>query len=264
MLIQSQLLSRFPELIVGFSTASDGNMSYKKNDPNADANNRAFYAKLGVNPDKYEIINPELRHSSNIALVAPRIACKGYTEIDKYSNEARKFSKGILNFSTAPDAFRGIDACISNQPNCLITIRPADCGVIFVYNPYLRVYGLIHASTATLFADIISRTLKFMYDCFNSVVNDTLFFIGPCISKEQYDLRKSKLYKKYLHSLITPEQAKAFDIKEKILEDLLCAKVAETNIEFNTTCTALSNEFFSNHASNGSDKRRMLAVIGLR
>ncbi len=264
MLIQSQALSQFPELIVGFSTAEDGNMSYKKNDPEADKNNRAFYAKLNVDPGKYEILNPELRHSGNVALVTPGIARRGYTEIHKYSNETRKCIKGPLDYSFAPDSFRGIDACVSQSTGCLITIRPADCGAIFVYNPYRRVFGLIHASTATLFAGIIARTLKLMHDSFDSVIDETMFFVGPCIGKDQYDLRKSGLYKKYLHTLITPEQAEAFDIKEKILEDLLSAGAAETNIEFNTACTAVSDDFFSNHASNGSDPRRMLAVIGLR
>ncbi len=264
MLIQSQALSQFPELIVGFSTAVDGNMSYKKYDSEAEKNNRAFYAKLNVDPDGYEILNPELRHTGNVALVAPRIARRGYTEIDKYSNETRKFFKGSLIFSSASDAFRGIDACFSKHRGCLITIRPADCGAIFVYNPYQRIFGLIHASTATLFSGIIARTLQNMSECFNSMVGETLFFIGPCIGKDQYDLRKSGLYKRYLHTLITPEQAESFDIKEKILEDLLTAGAAETNIEFNTACTAVSDDFFSNHASNGKDPRRMLAVIGLR
>ncbi len=265
MATESQLLSQFSELIVGFSTAADGNMSYKKDDPYADKNNRAFYAKLGVNPDNYQILNPELRHGSNVAVVKPNIFKRGYSEIDKYSNEAITFEKGPLTFTSCPTAYRGIDACISQRQKCLITIRPADCGPVFIYDPINKVFGLMHASTASLFSGVVPRTINMMRGYFGSQAADILCFVGPCISVSAYELCTTNLYKRLLHKLMSAEEASTYDPKEKIRQNLLLAGISEGNIEISNVCTASSNgEYFSNHASAGKDVRRHLAVIGLR
>ncbi|MDF1496778.1 MAG: polyphenol oxidase family protein [Patescibacteria group bacterium] len=265
MTTNSRLLSQFSELVYGFSTATDGNMSYKKGDPDADKNNRAFYAKLGVNPDGYQILNPELRHGSSVAVVKPNIFKRGYSEIDKYSNEVIAFEKGPLTFTSCKTAYLGIDACVSQRRKCLITIRPADCGPVFIYDPIKKVFGLMHASTASLFSGVVGRTINMMRGYFGSQATDIHCYIGPCISVSAYELCTTGLYKRTLHNLMTAEEASTYDPKEKIRQDLLLAGISEANIELSSVCTANSNgEYFSNHASAGKDVRRHLAVIGLR
>jgi len=265
MFTRSQVLSNFPELICGFSAATDGNMSYKKNDPDADKNNRAFYAKLGIKESDYQILNPELRHTSNVAVVKPLICKRGYTDIHKYSSEIIAFEKGPLTFTSCSTAFLGIDACVSNRRGCLITIRPADCGPVFIYDPVKKVFGLMHASTASLFSGVVERTINMIRGYFGSHVADIRCYVGPCISVRAYELCTTNLYKRLLHKLMSAEEASTYDPKEKIRQDLLLAGVFEKNIEISDICTASSGgKYFSNHASGGQDVRRHLAVIGLR
>ncbi len=263
--IESSVLSQFPELVYGFSTAKNGNMSYKKGDPEADKNNRSFYAELGIDPGKYQIINPELRHGGNVAVVKSRLCHFGYTEVHKYSPEVIAFEKGTQRYTPAKDAYKGIDACLSNSPGCLITLRPADCAPVFVYDPRRFVFGIIHASTSTMFSGIIERALNMMRGFFGSGCKDILCFIGPGICREAYDLRSTGLYKRILHAKLTDAQASSYDPKKKIVEELQTSGIPSENIEVSPICTASSNgDFFSNYASQGKDPRRMLAVIGLR
>jgi copper oxidase (laccase) domain-containing protein len=265
MLIESHALSQFPELVYGFSSAADGNMSYKKGDPQADTNNRSFLQQLDIDSDSYQIINPELRHGGNVAVVKSNLFKRGYTEIQKDSGEVTAFEKGPLTYTATSDAHRGIDACISNSSKCLITIRPADCGPLFVYDSNKYVFGLIHCSTASLYSNIVGRAISMMRGYFGSKPEDVHCYLGPCISVDAYELCTTGLYQRVLHKEMTPDEAAAYDPKGKIVEDLQKNGIPETNIEVSNVCTASSEGvFFSNHASNGQDGRRHLAVIGLR
>ena len=265
MFVKSTVLSQFPELVHGMSNASLGNMSYKKGDPDADKNNRTFYAILGIDPERYQILNPELRHGGNVAVVQPNFLKRGYTGIKKDSGEAAAFEKGPLTFTSEKDAYRGIDACVSNSPKCLITIRPADCAPVFLYCPCKQVFGIAHASTASLFSGIIERTINMMRGYFGCNSSEIFVFVGPSISSAAYKLCTTGLYKRVLSKTMTPEQVAAYDPKGKIVEELHKAGILPDHIEVSPICTASSNgEFFSNYASKGKDTRRHLAVIGLR
>lgn len=263
--IESSVLSQFPELVHGFSTAAHGNMSYKKGDTQADGNNRSFYAELDINPNKYQIINPELRHGGNVAVVKSRLCRYGYTEVHKYSPEVIAFERGPQKYTPAKDAYKGIDACLSNSTGCLITIRPADCAPVFVYDPKRFAFGIIHASTSTLFSGIIERALNMMRGFFGSRCEDIVCYIGPGICASAYSLESTGLYQRVLHAELDPAEAAAYDPKKKVLNELEKCGIPAENIESSPICTASSNgTFFSNHASKGNDPRRMLAVIGLR
>jgi copper oxidase (laccase) domain-containing protein len=263
MLVESHVLSQFPELVYGMSTATDGNMSYKKNDPQADENNRRFLQQLDIDPDRYHILNPELRHGGNVAVAKSMLFRHGYTEISEYSSEVMGFEKGTLRYTCTKDAYKGIDAVFSDRQRCLLSIRPADCGPLFVYDPQRKVFGIIHCSTASLFSDIIERAINMMRDYFGSKPKDILCFLGPCISVDAYELCTTGLYHRVLHKEMTPDEAAAYDPKGKIVEDLLRVSIPKANIEVSDACTASSDgKFFSNHRD--QDSRRMLAVIGLR
>ncbi|MBD3281329.1 hypothetical protein GF391_01130 [Candidatus Uhrbacteria bacterium] len=263
MLVKSQVLSQFTELVCGFSTAADGNMSYKKGDPEADANNRAFYAKLGIDPDKYQILNPELRHGGNVAVAKTALLKKGYTEINMYSSEVMVFEKGPLKYTSARDALRGIDAVMSNRTRCLLTIRPADCGPLYIYDPSKKAFGLIHCSTASLFSKIIERGINMMRGYFGSQPGDIHCYLGPGISYDAYELCTTGLYHRILRDEMSMEQAIAYDPKGHVKAELQKSGIPKQHIEISPLCTASPDAlFFSNHRD--QDPRRHIAVIGLR
>lgn len=264
MLAESYALSQFQQqLVYGFSEAADGNMSYKKGDPDADTNNRTFYAKLDIDPERYQILNPELRHGGNVAVVKPMLFRSGYTQINMYSPEVIVFEKGPLKYTAARDALRGIDAVFCNRQGCLLTIRPADCGPLFVFDPIKKVFGLVHCSTASLFSGIVERGINLMRGYFGSQKEDILCYLGPCISAESYELYTTGLYHHVLHNEMTADEAAAYDPKDRIRTDLLKVGIPRKNIEVSQLCTASDDaRFFSNHRD--QDPRRHLAVIGLR
>lgn len=265
--IKSLLLSQFRVLIHGFSTAADGNMTYKHDvNHDTDVNNRNFLTKLGINPNDYQILNPELRHGNAVAIVEPTPMVCGYTEIDKYSQEVTYVHNGTLQFTMDKDAMRGLDACFSQNQGCLITMRPADCATIFVFDPEHMVFGLIHAGVAGLFSGIIHRSFDVLHRKFSTNGRYVHCYVGPSISAQAYDLTAGRLYKQILHLYLPPEQAKHFNPKARIVELLKNENVTPEHIELSTDCTGSGDgdQFFSNHRSRGQEQRRMLAVIGLR
>ncbi|MFZ6015363.1 MAG: polyphenol oxidase family protein [Patescibacteria group bacterium] len=265
MLIKSALLSKFPKLVHGFSAAADGNMTYKNDiDGNAETNNRRFLSALGINPDDYQILNPELKHGNTVVIVEPTPMMSGYTEIDKYGSEVIYTQNGTLQFTLDKDAMRGIDACFSQSQGCLITMRPADCAVIFVFDPENNVFGLIHAGVAGLYSGIIHRSFETLRRKFGTSAKYVHCYVSPSISAQAYDVTAGRLYKKILHQYLPPEQARHFNPKARAVELLKNADILPEHIELSHECTATGDKFFSNHRSRGQDPRRMLAVIGLR
>ena len=268
--IQSKLLLPYTDIVHGFSTKADGNMSYKRDiDQRAESNNTVFLFKLGINKKACQIINPELRHGNTVALVEPVPHRSGYTEVDKYSPEVIRVINGTLEFTDVKDAQRGIDACFSNRRECFITMRPADCAIIFVYDPITTVYGLIHIGTAGLFSGLIQRSVDALRLWFSVNPRDLICFVGPSISAQAYDLKSSGIYKRVLHNYLTEQEARCFDPQARLLELLKNADITAEHIDQSVECTASKNSrFYSNHRCKTDTERaaegRMLAIIGKR
>lgn len=245
-------------------------MSYKRDfDGKADANNRAFLNSLGINPDKKQIINPVVSQGNRIALMQPLPKRKGYTEIDSACAEVLKHTDCRSEFTQGQAKLTGIDACFSSSSDCYLTIRPADCAVIFVIDPKNNVFGLIHVGTAGIFSGVISRALDSMRLWFGSNLQDIVCFASPSISAAAYKLPQTNIYKKHLGRLISPEDAEAYNPKEKIMNQLLLCGILPNHIELSPHCTASNSSlYFSHHLCKTDVERatlgRMLAIIGLR
>lgn len=266
-IVRSKLLSQFSEIIQGFSTRECGNMSFRNPGVgcNVHANNNAFISPLWQSREDIRFYDPLLTHSNTVALLK-RKPTHYREEIHYGLSGPRQIAKGLQVLPESPcppNASGGIDACWATEPGTLLTMRPADCAILNLYDPRTRSIGQVHAGTLGILNGIVLFAIS-MAECWLGINPADLFcFVGPSISAEYYSLTRSGLWHSGLDKLMRYEDALEYDPKKRILAQLLKSGLDCRRIEIHPDCTgALPDKYFSNHCQ--GSKERMLAVIGLR
>lgn len=161
---QINRLKKFKQLVHGFSTTKDGNMSFllgSKKD--VQENRRKFLVKLGIRLE--ECVALKAQHKDKIVVVDKKFAGIGMTN--------------------TKDAIRA-DGLITNVRGLFLFLLIADCLPIIVFDPKKEVIGLIHAGWRSTTKKIITKVVKLMNEEYDSNPADLHVGIGPCIHKESY------------------------------------------------------------------------------
>jgi YfiH family protein len=88
------------------------------------------------------------------------------------------------------------DAIITSQRNLPIAVLTADCVPILIYDNKKNMISVIHAGWKGAYKNIIEKVLKFMIKK-GSKLKDITAAVGPCISVENYEIKKDFI-KKFL------------------------------------------------------------------
>lgn len=81
-----------------------------------------------------------------------------------------------------------VDALITNEPGCALTMNYADCTPIFLVDPVQQAIGLGHAGWKGAVVDLPGAMVRAMQQQFGSQPADLLAGIGPCISWANYEV----------------------------------------------------------------------------
>lgn len=271
-IVRSVLLSQFPELVHGFATKEWGNMSFRRDwDGKAKQNNVEFLLALGIDPTTTPILDPCLNHGNNVALLESRY--RAYRLITLNEGEVQNFSYNTPIVPPDPSLCppdMGIDACWTGDAGACLTMRPADCAIVMVYDPRTRTVGLLHAGTVGVLAEIIPHAIESVTRWRNVNPRFAYCFVGPSICREAYDLTQSGLWRSgHLKRVISESQAQEYDPKARIRLQLLSCGIPDAHIEISQECTASQPDRYFSHSAAGTKEERkrlgrMLAVIGLR
>ncbi len=203
----------------------------------------------------------------NIEKVCLKIGCKknNLVLLDQiHSNSVYKVSK-------IPNKKLLGDSLITNKKGIALGILTADCAPVFIYDPVNNLISALHAGWKGAYKKIISATLRKFKSC-GSKFKDLIVVIGPCIEKENYEVRND-LLKKFIDQ--ERSNKKFFEIKKnKIffsLNDCIkeqFRKFGVKNIEIIKKDTyLLSNNFFSARRSirnKLNDYGRNISVIVIK
>ena len=88
------------------------------------------------------------------------------------------------------------DAIVTKIKNVGIGILTADCASILLYDPNKKIIGCIHSGWKGVLSGIIKNTIK-KFNELNANPDDLIAVIGPCIKKENYEV-KIDFYKKFI------------------------------------------------------------------
>ena len=252
-------------LIHGFSTKGWGNMSRAlERDPKrtAQINDSRFLRQLDIDPLSRVIVNPTLTHSTNIAFLEAKRDVVGYTEVSLANPCITKVAK-------TNDYSIGLDAVFTQDRKLVLTMRPADCAIVYIFDPLTQTIGLIHVGTAGLLGGLLENSMNFLKQNFVDNLQRLFVWVAPSISGSAYDLSKTNIWKKHLSKKLPSDFAKYYDPKDLIWRTFTSFGVIEENIEISPYCTASDPDlFFSHHRCQTDEERategRMIAVLALR
>ena len=103
------------------------------------------------------------------------------------------------------------DAIVTKCKNIGIGILTADCAPILLYDPRKKIIGCIHSGWKGALNGVIKNTIK-KFNELNCNINDLIVVVGPCIKKENYEV-KNDFYKKFVEQ--NPKYSEFF---EKIMD----------------------------------------------
>ncbi len=141
------------------------------------------------------------------------------------------------------------DSLITNQKGIALGILTADCAPVFIYDPVNNFISALHAGWKGAYKKIVYNTLR-KFKSNGSNLKNLIVVIGPCIGKENYEVRNDFLVKFINQDSSNKKFFKIkkdqiyFSLKDYIKEQLV--KSGVKNIEIIRKDTyKLSNNFFS-------------------
>lgn len=157
-----------------------------------------------------------------------------------------------------------VDALITNEPGCGLTMNFADCTPIFLVDPVRHAIGLGHAGWKGTVVDLPGAMVRAMQQQFGSNPADLLAGIGPCISWANYEVDEPLVsevqatFSEWDTLLKRPSLngngRYHFDLPEANRQRLIQAGVR--HIECSGLCTADRTDlFFSHRAERGKTGR---------
>ena len=229
-LLQAANLAKLDSVRHGFTTRQGGvsrapfdslNLRFDSGDDN-DAVRENFArvgAAIGVSVEQF--VMTAQTHSTNVRVVRADDAGTGVVQA----------------------GFEEVDGLITNEPGLILTAYCADCALIFVVDPVLRVVGLAHAGRVGTEAGMAHALVDKLRTEFGCMPADLICAVSPCICGKCYEI----------------------DIKLSNFEQLVAAGVLAENIFVSEHCTCEETErFFSYRACKGGKTGRQIGVIGLK
>ena len=163
------------------------------------------------------------------------------------------------------------DSIITSKKGIALGILTADCAPVFIYDPINNLISALHAGWKGAFKQIISKTIK-KFKIKGSNLNDLIVVIGPCISKNNYEVKKD-----FLNKFIVKEKSNKnffnyknnkifFSLNDYIKKSFLDLGIKNIEIIKKDTYI-LSNNFFSARRSlkkKLNDYGRNISVIMIK
>ena len=163
------------------------------------------------------------------------------------------------------------DSLITSKKGIALGILTADCAPVFIYDPINNLISALHAGWKGAFKQIISKTIK-KFKLKGSNLNDLIVVIGPCISKNNYEVKKD-----FLNKFIVKEKSNKnffnyknnkifFSLNDFIKKSFLDLGIKNIEIIKKDTYI-LSNNFFSARRSlkkKLNDYGRNISVIMIK
>ena len=160
-----------------------------------------FSRKNGVSKGLYESLNCGTGSNDNkenvlknLELVCKKIGCKNESLITLKQNH----TNNVVCFNDKSDVKNKLvgDAIISKVKMTAISILAADCAPILFYDPKNEIIACAHAGWKGALNGIIKNTVN-KFSEMGSNIDDLIAVIGPCIKKENYNV-KNDFYEKFI------------------------------------------------------------------
>ena len=233
-----------------------------------------FSRKNGFSRELYTSLNCGLGSGDkkenvlkNLNLVSQKIGCKNELLITLNQTHSDKVVY-FGNESSIKSKLPG-DAIVTKIKNVGIGILTADCAPILLYDPQKKIIGCIHSGWKGALNGIIKNTIE-KFKELDSNIDNLVAVVGPCIGKENYEV-KTDFYEKFVNQNLKYKSffKKVMDSKYIFdLRGLLNNKISDLNVKhienIKMDTFAARETFYSYRRSclnNEKDYGRCISVI---
>ena len=162
-----------------------------------------------------------------------------------------------------------VDALITDDPGCGLTMNYADCAPILLVDPVHHAIGLGHAGWGGTVLDVPGAMVTAMRAAFDSDPAQLLGAIGPCIGPAIYEVGQNVIeaveesFPDHAHELLISQPngpRPHFDLPRA--NQINFQRAGVENVEFSYLCTGLRTDlFFSHRVEKGKTGRFGVVMI---
>jgi hypothetical protein len=217
-----RFFEQFPEVIAGFSSRDDGNLSFKY--PMADDAREKFMRSLGL--DITNLVTADQPHGNNVAVV--RASDRGLGAVKK-------------------DWLVGYDALVTDDNQVTLGICTADCVPVFIFFPQRKVIAACHFGWRCIVSGLLFNLAKILKEQFYCQFKDAQIAIGPHIGACCFEVKEDviKAFINYQSAIISRGDKTFIDLSHVIKAQLLELEFNPENLEENRECTMCNQKYFS-------------------
>ena len=250
-MIKSKLIGKYKNISHGFFNKLGGY---------SDGIYKSLNCGKGSNDKKNNI-------NKNIKKVCQKIGCTNSKLILLNQIHSNK----VFSINKIPKKNLKGDSMFTNKKKIALGILTADCAPVFIFDPRRYFIAAIHAGWKGAYKNIIYKTIINLKKK-GSSINDLVAVIGPCISKNKYEVKKDFLKKftnknkKNINFFNFSKNKIFFSLNEYIKNQL--KNIGVKNIEvINKDTYSRKNNFFSHRRSlknKYNDYGRNISVIMIK
>ncbi|MBQ6840680.1 MAG: peptidoglycan editing factor PgeF [Bacilli bacterium] len=163
--------------------------------------------------------------------------------------------------------FNDCDGLITNQKETPLAITTADCIPIIIYDPVNKVIANVHSGWKGTLNTIIINAINKMQDSFDSKFEDLLFFFGPSICTQCFEVQtdvRDLFYNKFSYLPNINQIIKIGKIVNGIqkynIDTLLLNKtllnnlnISNKNMYFSNICTCCNSKYMHSYRARKSN-----------
>ncbi len=241
-IITSNLLSKFPEIIFGFST------------------------KIGLNREAPFFFNLSLTVGDNPSIVHENRE-RFFNEIGLSPSQIafqKQIHSDIIKFVEKPGLLGESDALVTTRIGIGLAISAADCTPIFIYDNVNKIIAAVHSGWRGTQKKILKKVLSNLSFHYKSKPESLYVFIGPSISQENYQVGNEVAVQFDQKYLKVENQKILLDVATANKDILLNFGIPQENIEVSDLCTYKEKNLLHSYRRDGKLSGRMLGVIALK
>lgn len=252
-------LSRFPELVSGFTTRFGGvstgvyasfNLNFNRSDPRAVVmeNYHLLGRELGVSPERM-VLSHQV-HDNIVLPVTQEHAGMGLVRERSYSR---------------------VDGLCTQEKDLMLITHYADCVPLFFYDPVLKVIALSHSGWKGTLLDIGGETLKVLERTYGCKHENIHVAFGPhirsCCFEVDEDVARpfrEKFPWAQSYSRQREDGKWMLDLEGIITEGFVSRGVPREQITGNEACTRCHHDIFFSHRGSGGHTGTGAAYLMIR
>lgn len=187
------------------------------------------------------------------------------SNLEIFTTEQIHDSKVVILKNAKNKFIKGADGMVTGQ-RLILGIKTADCLPILFYDPKKEIIAAIHAGWRSLYAGIISHTIK-AFNKLKSEASDIKVAIGPHIGVCCYNVPLERV-RKFQKLATTVEIAQLhskswyLDLGKIAFSQLTHLGIPPSNIEISDICTNDDKRFWS-FRRDKKNTGRMMNIIGI-